>query len=204
MFERNEFSKGGSFGAEDGFLVGIMRMMNKGAVFPQSQATDEPKVGYQTRGGWGKTSTTLSDKEVTEFHYYNYRSKLPIFITGDTEKWASNIVLVNGIRISIGDAPFILFLRLVVELFKNKKGMLSKTKLINAGYIKADGEYQAINRLRQAFSAALDSLSPYEFIESCERRAIRLSTHPAFISYDKERLLHHRNEKVRRLAERLP
>lgn len=82
--------------------------------------------------------------------------------------------------------------------------MVRKSKLINAGYIKADGEYQAISRLRQVFRPVLRGLDPQDFIEACQPRFLRLSTHPALITYDKERLLYHRSEKVRRLARQLP
>jgi hypothetical protein len=204
MFRRGEINRTEQVSEIDEFLVSIMRRENRGAMLPPNQPADELEIGYQSKSGKGKPSIPLTDKEEEEFNHYNYRSKLPIFITGETEKRATNIILVNGIRVPIGDVSFALFLRLVVELFKNKNGAVSKAKLINAGYINADGEYQAISRLRQAFEVALDSLSPYEFIESCEHKAIRLSTHPAFISYDKEKLRHHHNKKVRKLAERLP
>ena len=111
---------------------------------------------------------------------------------------------MNGVRVSIGDVPFALFLRLLVELLRNKKGAIPKSTLIRGGYIRADGEFQAIARLRQAFTSVLDSHKPQEFIESCEYRALRLSTHPALVSYDKARLLGHRNQKIRKLARRLP
>ena len=84
------------------------------------------------------------------------------------------------------------------------QGTVNKTRLINSGLIKADSEFQSIARLRQAFNAILTGISPEEFIETCEHKALRLSTHPALISYDKEKLLRHHNEKIRRLAERLP
>ncbi len=146
----------------------------------------------------------LSPKEEEECHHYGYRTRLSVHIPGQMEKRASNIILVNGVRISIGDVPFALFLRLPVELLRNKKGAVPKSTLIRGGYIRADGEFQAVARLRQAFTSVLDSHRPQEFIESCEHRALRLSTHPALISYDKGGLLSHRSQKIRKLARRLP
>jgi hypothetical protein len=151
-----------------------------------------------------RAKTVLPAREEEECRRYGYRTRVSIYITGGTEKRATNIVLLNGIRIPIGDVPFALFLRLVVELSRNKKGTVPRSRLVKGGYIRADGEYQAIARLRQAFSTALDHHKPEEFIESCERRALRLSTHPCLIAYDKARLLGHRNQKIRRLAQRLP
>lgn len=148
--------------------------------------------------------TTISIREEDECRHYGYRIRLPIYITGDTEKRATNIIFVNRTRVTIGDVPFALFLRLVVQLFKNKKGTVPKSRLIKGGYIRPDGEFQAIARLRQAFNTSLDGYKPEELIESCEHKALRLSTHPALISYDRERLLAHRNRKIRRLAQRLP
>jgi hypothetical protein len=203
MSIRGELGREEQISGADEFLVSIMRRENRGAMLPLNQSANGLNISYQTKGGQGKLSIPLTGKE-NEFDHYGYKSKLPIFITGETEKRATNIVLVNGIRVPIGDVPFALFLRLVVELFKNRNGAVSKAKLINAGYINADGEYQAISRLRQAFDVALDSLSPSEFIESCEPKAIRLSTPPVFISYNKEKLRRHRHKKVRKLAERLP
>ena len=147
--------------------------------------------------------TALSVEGEEDFWRHGCKGQLSIHITGNTEKRATNIVLVNGMRVPIGDVPFSLFLRLVVESFRNRKATVSKGRLRNAGYISADGEYQSIHRLREAFAVALDGLDPRNFIESCEHRSLRLSTHP-LITYDKKKLLQHRNGRVRRLAGRLP
>lgn len=162
------------------------------------------KVPSQERIKEARQRTLLTEGEKEECRQYGYKTHLTIHITGDTQKRATNIILVNGIRVPIGDMPFALFLRLVAELFKDKQGTVSKRRLINTGYIKADGEYQSIARLRQAFTVALDNLDPREFVESCEHRCLRLSTHPSLITYDKKKLLQHRNGRIRRLAGRLP
>jgi hypothetical protein len=146
----------------------------------------------------------LSKGEEVDFSRYGYKCRLPIFITGDTEARARNVVFVNENRVTIGDVSFSLLLRLVVELFKNKHGKISRRRLINGGYINADGEFQSVSRLRQAFNGALNGLTPEEFIETCENKCIRLSVHPRLISYDKQKLLCHRNRRIRKLAQRLP
>lgn len=142
-------------------------------------------------------------REVDRRHH-SHGTKQSICITGETEKRAANIVLVNGMRVTIGDVPFILFLRLVVELFKNRRGTVRKSTLIKGGYMRADGEFQAVARLRQVFATALDGHKPEELIESCEHRSLRLSIESSWVEYNKNELLHHRNERVRRLAARLP
>lgn len=146
----------------------------------------------------------LSQAEAEESNYYGYKCNLPVHIPGDTAKRAMNIVLVNGVKVFIGDVPFALFLRLVVELTKTKRVAVSRGKLMNTGLIKPGGEFQSVSRLRQAFRIPLGCLSPEDFIETCERKSIRLSIHPSLITYDKERLIGHRNQKIRRLARRLP
>jgi hypothetical protein len=149
-------------------------------------------------------SVILTPEQEVEFAQYGYKSRLQIHITGDTEKRATNIVEINGTRVPIGDAAFTLFLRLVVELKQNRMGTVPKSTLTRGGYLKADGEFQAINRLRQAFNTALGGLAPQEFIEVPRAKTLRLSTHPDLVTYDKEKLLRHSNEKIRRLAARLP
>jgi len=78
--------------------------------------------------------TTLSAREEEEYRRYGYRTHLAIYITGEIENRATNIILVNGTRVPIGDVPFALFLRLVVELFKNRNGTVPpRARLLRAG-----------------------------------------------------------------------
>ena len=146
----------------------------------------------------------LSKCEEMDFPRHEYKCRCPIFITGDTEARARNVVFAGANRVTIGDVAFALFLRLVVELLKSKRGMVSRRKLINGRYINADGEFQSISRLRQAFNGALGPLNPQEFIETCENKCSRLSVQPALIRYNKQKLLCHRNQRIRKLARRLP
>jgi hypothetical protein len=48
------------------------------------------------------------------------------------------------------------------------------------------------------------NVSPYNFIESYGLGAIRLSTHPALVMYDKQKLVGHHNPKIKKIAELLP
>lgn len=151
-----------------------------------------------------KPTITLTLQQEQEFVQRGYRSRLPIFITGDFEKRATNILEVDGTRVPVNNAPFGIFLALAVALWKNKEGCVTKAGLRSRGLVKFGGEDQAINRLRQAFSTVLGHLKPEEFIEAHDTGKLRLSTHPAYVRYDKDKLLRHRNEKIRKLAGLLP
>ena len=161
-------------------------------------------VRLPTQGAEGIRAMSLTAEEEAERKRYSYKSHLAMHITGDVEKRAANILFVDGAKVAIGDVPFALLLRLVVELFKNKVGMVPKSTLIKGGYMRAGSEFQSIRRLREAFSGALRHRSPEELIETCDHRTLRLSLHPALISYNKQKLLGHRNRRISRLAGRLP
>ncbi len=151
----------------------------------------------------GTPGVTFSKEREEEFQRYGYKSKLPIVITGDRGKWLTNAVMINGFSVTLGDTLFMIFLRLVVQLLRSRNG-LSKAGLRSAGYLKSGSEEQTIGHLRKALGKALGDLDPRAFIESCNRGSIRLSTHPALVKYDKDKLLRHRNEEIRRLAVQLP
>lgn len=192
-----------SYGA-DSYPLSIITLANLSAILIPQQVAENIAAQYLRQSGVASTPVALSHEEEMEFVRYGYRSRLPIFIPGDTMNRAGNIIRIDGSVLHLGDVPFAFFMRLVAELFKSKGGMIRKSRLINAGYIKADGEYQAISRLRQIFRASLHGLDPQDFIETCQPRYLRLSTHPALIAYDKPKLLSHRNIKIRRLARQLP
>ena len=188
----------------DGLLIRITPVKSKQTMSSPDRFSENTNYIPTLSNNNHIRQVTLSAAEEEEISYYGYKSNLPIHIPGDTEKRVTNIVLVDRVKVFIGDVPLALFLRLVVELFKNKRGIISRSKLINTGFIKAGSEFQSVGRLRQGFRVALGNVSPEEFIETCEHKSIRLSIHPSLISYDREKLLHHRNEKIRRLARRLP
>lgn len=191
------------FGAQN-YPLGLITLAGLPAIIIPQKIAEDIALRYLCQAGRTNTPAPLSHQEETEFSRYGCKSRLPIFIPGDTANRASNIIWINAARLQLGDVPFALFLRLVAELYKNKGGMIRKSRLINAGYIKPDGEYQSISRLRQNFRGVLNGLDPQDFIETCRPGYLRLSTHPAFITYDKAKLLSHRNTKIRRLARQLP
>jgi hypothetical protein len=148
------------------------------------------------------TQVSLWPNGEGEFGQYN--SQPLIYITGDRGKWNTNTVLVNGLPVRLGDSLFTLFLRLVVQTLANGRSTVTKAALRSGGYLRAGAEEQTIGHLRKAFSKALRNLGVQDLIQSSGRGAIRLSIPPARLKYNRDNLLQHGSEKIRRLAEQLP
>lgn len=154
---------------------------------------------------------SLTPEEHEEFQRYQFKSRLPIEITGEVLPRSSNRLLVDASEVVLGDTPFALFLRLVIELFstENRGGFVFKGHpiscggLVSEGYLNADGIDQGISRLRREFATALKGRDPRRFIEVQQRR-VRLSTHRKLIRYDRERLIHHPDATVAAIARGLP
>jgi len=68
------------------------------------------------------------------------------------------------------------------------------------------GRYQLIERLRGNLTKikALDNNIVKELIENKKGGLYRISTHPDFITFNLEKLLNHKDPRVRKLAEELP
>ena len=145
----------------------------------------------------------LNAKEEEEFIDRHYKCHLPILITNETIKWHRNKILINGFPVILGDSLFLLFLRLVLAIRNSENGAVTKAGLCRGGFIKTGSEDQTIGHLRAAFAGVLGDVSPYDFIESYGRGAIRLSTHPALVKYDKQKLKGHNNPKIKKIADRL-
>jgi hypothetical protein len=146
----------------------------------------------------------LNAKEEEEFIDRHYKCHLPIRITNETIKWHRNKIMVNGFPVLFGDSLFLLFLRLVLGMRNSENGAVTKAGLRSGGFIKAGSEDQTIGHLRAAFAGVLGDVSPYDFIENYGHGMIRLSTHPALVKYDKQKLKGHYNPKIKKIAEMLP
>lgn len=152
---------------------------------------------------------TLTPEEEKEFERYDFKSRLPIEITGDIDKRATNILRVGGAKVTLGDAPFALFLRLVVELFKGGDGSVYKGDpekcggMVDEEILKPDYIDHTINKLREKLAPALQGLPATDFIQAHRQKHIRLSTHPRYISYEKDRLVNHPDSKIVELAGKL-
>jgi len=138
-----------------------------------------------------------------ESQFYGFKCRVPVCITGDITKSGNNVVLVGSTAVEIGDTPFLLFLRLIVELRRKKMGTVSKVQLKSEGYLSEDVEFQQIRRLRECFVRALGDLEPKDFIEGYRPKTLRVSVHPALVSWDEQKLLAHDNSRVREFVEQL-
>ena len=152
---------------------------------------------------------TLSEQEQEEFKRYRFKSQLPIHVTGQTEGRKSNVVMIGGHEVILPDADFKLFLRLVLALYQSADGFVDRGQMKQGGGLANEGIYfaemldQAVGRLRWRLGPALEGLKAINYIE-VQRKKIRLSTHRACVSVDREALLKHPDNQIRSLAAQLP
>jgi hypothetical protein len=145
----------------------------------------------------------LTPEQERDCHVWGYKCRMLIHIAGDITPSGNNVVHVGSSQVEVGDAPFLLFLRLLLELRRRKQGDVAKVKLQREGYLSEDGEFQSIKRLRDCFVRASGDLDPKDLIENCQPKALRLSMHPDLITCDLDRLSVHNDSGVRKLVEAL-
>jgi hypothetical protein len=146
---------------------------------------------------------SLTAKQKRDYDHYEYNCQLPIHLTGRINKVGNNEVLVANTVVEISDAPFLLFLRLLLELHRNKSGVVAKSDLRSEGYFSDGPDDQAINRLRNRFIRALGGLDENDFIEIYRRKTLRLSVHPDLVTWDAEKLLEHDDCRIKELIQQL-
>ena len=147
----------------------------------------------------------LSKKTKKEIELHDFESQLKIVVTGKTPCQSINIVRVEDVDVRVGDVPFLLLLRLMLQLTqKDSDGYVYKIDLVDEGFLTPSNPDQGISRLRDPFRAALKGLDPQKFIQVHEKQ-VRLSTHPSFISVKKKKLMkNHPDARVMKLVEQLP
>jgi hypothetical protein len=92
-----------------------------------------------------------------------------------------------------------LFLRLILGLYSEKSGEVSKSALSSEGYFRKDeDEYQKIGRLRDCF-ANIANLNRLNFITD-QNKSLKLSVHPSLITLDFSRLLTHKDPVIKQLT----
>jgi len=143
----------------------------------------------------------LSPAQKADYDRYEYKCQLPIELTGKINNSGNNVVLVGDTPVEIGDVPFRLFLRLVVELHRNKLGIVPKADLWSEGYFGEGTDDQSINRLRNCFVRALGDLDTKDFIERYRPKTLRISVHPDLITWNAEKLSDHDDCRVRELVQ---
>jgi len=102
----------------------------------------------------------------------------------------------SGHTIKMPDAPFRLLVGLVME---QKKGdtLVWLTRHTEAG------KYQSFERLRKPLKGGLQEKDAKKFIENDGSKRYRISTHPDFVTYERENLLKHTNPEVKALAKKI-
>jgi len=115
----------------------------------------------------------------------------------------SNLIVVNGNEIKMGDSFLTLFLRFVIELKKKKGGWVNIYTLESEGVITDVLKYQIYSNLRTALEDSLLDKDGQKFIQSDGSKKYRISTHLDFITYDEKKLLAHQDRHIRELAKKL-
>lgn len=138
----------------------------------------------------------LTAKQTADYTKYGYQCYDTIHIPGIAPRKRSNDLNVNGHTIKMPDNAFKLFMEFVVELKKNKGGWV--TKSVSAG------EYQIFDRVRQPLQGSLQGKDALKFIENNASKQYRVSTHPDFVTYDRDNLMKHTDSTVKALARKLP
>jgi len=146
----------------------------------------------------------LSKKQNNDYIRHEYKSYDKVDIPGTNSVYRSNEIIVNGVKIKIGDSIFLLLLRFIVELKKGEGGWINKNTLKSERIINDPNKYQIYSRLRTALKGSLIDKDGEKFIESDGSKNYRVSTHPDFITYNKEKLLNHKDSDIKKLAEKLP
>ena len=134
---------------------------------------------------------------------FRYRTQYELRIPGEIIG-TRNVLALGGNENAIADASFLLLLRLVVELKRGEGGWVNRHSLASEGVVADAYGCQPYSNLKAAIGGCLPLREGADFIENDGRKSYRISTHPDFVIYDKERLLLHPNHSVTELAELLP
>lgn len=169
-------------------------------------AVDRTKT---TSGSNAQPEVELTAEEEAEFSGHRFKSRHVVQVTGGTERRKSNVMKIGLHEVILPDAQFKLFLRLVVGLVEAGDGWVdlgtprSGGGMAGEGIMEAEEIHQAVARLRGRIGPALIDLKATQFVE-VSRKRIRLSTHRRYVTVERDRLLTHPDDVVRRLAQRLP
>lgn len=138
-----------------------------------------------------------------DYEKHEYKCTDQIHVLGASSIPRSNEIIVNKTKIEIGDSLFLLLLRLAVELKKGEGGWVSIYSLYDEHIITDSDKYKIYSRLRTALQGSLIDKNGKKFIENDGSKNYHISTRPDFITYNKKKLLSHKDSQIRRLAEEL-
>ena len=146
----------------------------------------------------------ITEAQDKDYQQHKYLCHDRFHISGETTEKGKNLINLNDNEVTIEEANFILLLRLIVELKNNKEGLVDQHTLHKEGIISDPERFQHFSRLRKELETNLIGKNGIEFIQNIPKKGYRISTHPDFVTYDKDKLLKLENYRIVEIAERLP
>jgi hypothetical protein len=145
----------------------------------------------------------LTREQEEDYKNFEYKCYDKIHIPGNSSMKRSNEIEVNGHKVRVGDSVFRLFVRLAAELKKKRGGWISRHTLDDEDIITDVDKFQIYSNLRMALQGSLLDKEGQKFIENNGSKQYRISLHPDFITYHKEKLLKHHDSRIQELARKL-
>lgn len=145
----------------------------------------------------------LTKEQEQDYKDFAYKCFDKIHISGNSSMKRSNEIEVNGHKVRLGDSMFRLFVRLALELKKKRGGWVSRHTLDSEGIITDVDKFQIYSNLRTSLQGSLLDKEGQKFIENNGSKQYRISLHPDFITYHKEKLLKHHDIFIQALARKL-
>jgi len=155
----------------------------------------------------GRITKDLSVEQEEDYDQFGYKRYDLLDFPGTADRDGRNVVVVNGHEMKLGDRQFNLLLRLAAQLKRDKEGWVHTSTLRSEGILADVEPYQIFDNLRSSLEPCLTGTNRRDIIENVRGKGYRVSTHPDFITYNKERLLQQFKDvdaRVIRIVEGLP
>jgi hypothetical protein len=161
--------------------------------FKKDGKIDFSKVRFNRAAG--QQAQKLTTQQTADYTKHAYQCYDTLHIPGTAPRKRSNELNVNGTVINMPDSAFVVLMELVVELKKGKGGWL--TKVVDAG------KYQIFDHVRKPIQGSLLVKDGKKFIENNASKQYRISTHPDFVTFDRDNLITHPDATIQALAKKL-
>ena len=158
----------------------------------------------RTEAGREGSITELTERQKEDYKRFEYQCYDKVFVPGTIPMRRSNEILVNGNQVKLGDSIFGLLLRFVLESKKREGAWVNIYSLEEEGIVTDPHKYQIYSNLRTALEGNLLDKNGQKFIQNDGSKRYRISTHPDFVTYKREKLLNHPYPRAREIAEKLP
>ncbi len=146
----------------------------------------------------------LTSAQLTDYEKYDYKCQDQLNIPGTIPRKRSNSIIVNSDKLDLGDSPFALLLRFVIELKKGKGGWVNAVDLFDEDLISDPMRYQRYGHIRERVEGSLKEKDGEKFIQADRSGRYRLSTHPDFVTYNKKKLKTHPDPRIVKITNGLP